>query len=78
MMSGRGSANVLSRSTTILAAGFFITSIALTVLARTTTTNESKIDSIKVEGQKDPGKVLDQIKPAEKKQPEGPVVPKPE
>ncbi len=32
-MTGRGSANALTRATAFLAAGFFITSIALTVLA---------------------------------------------
>ena len=78
MKAGRGSGNVLSRATAYLAAGFFITSIALTIIARTTTNSESKIDAIKVEGQKDAGKVLDQLKPVEKKAPEGPVVPKAE
>ncbi|ESR23497.1 preprotein translocase subunit SecG [Lutibaculum baratangense] len=33
-MSGRGSANVLTRTTTILAVAFFATSISLTLLAR--------------------------------------------
>lgn len=33
-MSGRGAGNVLTRSTAVLAAVFFVTSIALTVLAR--------------------------------------------
>ncbi len=32
-MSGRGTANVLTRATTLLAAGFFATSIILTILA---------------------------------------------
>ncbi|TNE60080.1 MAG: preprotein translocase subunit SecG [Alphaproteobacteria bacterium] len=35
LMSGRGAANLLTRTTAILAAGFFATSIILTVLART-------------------------------------------
>ena len=60
------------------AAGFFLTSIALTILARNTSNSESKIDQIKVEGQKDPGTVLDTDKAPEAKKPEGPVVPKPE
>ena len=34
MMSARGSANVLTRATAILAAAFFATSIALAILAR--------------------------------------------
>ena len=33
-MSGRGAANILTRLTTILGIGFFLTSIALTLLAR--------------------------------------------
>ena len=33
-MAARSSGNVLTRATTILAAGFFVTSIALTILAR--------------------------------------------
>ena len=33
-MASRGSGNVLTRTTTILAAGFFATSIALTIIAR--------------------------------------------
>ena len=79
MTSGRGQANLLSRTTAILAACFFVTSIGLTVLARTNTTSESKIDAIKVDGKKNTGKVLDGLVPpvAPKKQ-DGPVVPTPE
>jgi len=33
LMSGRGAANLLTRTTSILAAGFFVTSILLTVVA---------------------------------------------
>ena len=79
MTSSRGQANLLSRTTAILAACFFVTSIGLTVLARTNTTSESKIDAIKVDGQKKSGKVLDGLVPpvAPKKQ-DGPVVPTPE
>ncbi len=80
MKSGRGSGNLLSRTTAILAACFFASSIGLTVLARTTTTNESKIDSIKVDGPKKSGKVLDGIPtpPAAPKKLDGPVVPIPD
>ncbi|TNE41936.1 MAG: preprotein translocase subunit SecG [Alphaproteobacteria bacterium] len=35
LMTGRGAANLLTRTTAFLAAGFFVTSIILTVLART-------------------------------------------
>ena len=77
-MSGRSSANLLTRTTAVLAAGFFLTSIALTILARTSADTESKLDAIKVDAPKETGKVLDQIAPVTPKQPEGPVVPKPE
>ncbi|MFZ5834821.1 MAG: preprotein translocase subunit SecG [Pseudomonadota bacterium] len=44
-MTGRGAANLLTRSTAVLAAGFFVTSIILTVLARDTVTAPSILDS---------------------------------
>ncbi|MEQ1890185.1 MAG: preprotein translocase subunit SecG [Alphaproteobacteria bacterium] len=44
-MTGRGAANLLTRATAILAAGFFTTSIVLTVLARGTVTAPSILDS---------------------------------
>lgn len=85
MMSSRGTGNLLSRSTAILAACFFLTSIALTVIARNSTTTESKIDAIKVDGPKDAGKVLDGLAPVTPAPPkktdtklDGPVVPKPD
>jgi len=80
MTSGRGTGNLLSRTTAILAACFFASSIGLTVLARTTTTSESKIDAIKVDGPKKAGKVLDGIPtpPAAPKKLDGPVVPIPD
>ena len=42
MMSGRGAANLMTRTTAILAAAFFLTSIALTILARGPASTESK------------------------------------
>lgn len=78
MMSTRGSGNALTKATAFLAAGFFITSITLTIMARTSTTEESKIDNIKVEGKQDAGTPPAPPKPEEAKQPETPVVPKPE
>lgn len=75
-MSGRSSANLLTRTTAILAAGFFLTSIALTVLARTSTNTESKIDSIKVEKTIEAAPPIVPEKPAPKKT-EGPVIPSP-
>ena len=44
-MTGRGAANLLTRATAVLAAGFFTTSIVLTVLARGTVTAPSILDS---------------------------------
>jgi len=41
MMSGRGSGNVMTRTTAYLAAAFFITSISLTVLAELRSTGPS-------------------------------------
>lgn len=92
MMSGRGAGNLMSRTTAILAAAFFVTSIALTILARTESGTDSKLDSIKIDAPKDAGSVLDGLPPAKtpagtpadtpaapaEKAPEGPVVPKPE
>jgi preprotein translocase subunit SecG len=45
-MTGRGTANALTRLTALLALGFFITSIALTVLARIDHGNRLTIDSL--------------------------------
>lgn len=81
MMSGRSSANLMTRTTAILAAAFFVTSIALTIIARTSNNQDSKLDAIKVDAPKDPGSVLDGLPPAktpEPKAPDAPVVPQPE
>ena len=45
-MSGRGTANALTRLTAMLAAGFFVTSILLTILARYDHQTRSVIDTI--------------------------------
>ncbi|HEX4890997.1 MAG TPA: preprotein translocase subunit SecG [Alphaproteobacteria bacterium] len=45
-MTGRGAANLLTRVTGFLAAGFFATSIVLTILARGTVTAPSILDSV--------------------------------
>lgn len=90
MMSGRSSANLMTRTTAVLAGAFFLTSIALTVIARNASNTESKIDNISVDGPAQPGSVLDGLPPeksdtpatpatpAAPKAPEGPVVPTPE
>lgn len=46
LMSSRGTANVLTRATAILAVAFFATSITLTILARTADTPSSILDSV--------------------------------
>jgi preprotein translocase subunit SecG len=43
-MTGRGAANLLTRMTAVLAAAFFVTSIVLTMLARTGSTPQSILD----------------------------------
>lgn len=48
-MSGRSAANVLSKATTFIAAGFFLTSIALTVLARQGDDGASVLDRLPAE-----------------------------
>jgi preprotein translocase subunit SecG len=45
-LSGRGQANVLTRTTTFLAIGFFATSIALTIVARVSDTPETLLERI--------------------------------
>lgn len=70
-MSGRGTANLLTRITAGLAAAFFVTSITLTVLARQTNAPTSILEGT---GQTKPaeGGILDRLRPA---QPQGPQVP---
>ena len=44
LLTGRGTANLLSRTTAILAAGFFLTSLTLTILAQRSTAPRSIFD----------------------------------
>ena len=44
MMAGRGSANILTRITTFLAVGFFVTSLGLAVIAKQQTADSSVFD----------------------------------
>ena len=46
MFTGRGQANLLTRTTAILGAAFFVTSLALSVLAARTTGTGSPLDQI--------------------------------
>ena len=70
-MASRGSGNVLTRTTTYLALGFFITSIALTLLARANQDPDTILDGlladpVTAEGAERPatGNLLDLIRPA--------------
>ena len=83
-MSGRGTANLLSRATAMLAAGFFATSITLTMLAQRTGAPASILDGSNSSGQTQSGQTgdnssgsnLPELKPASPKLPTGPQVPK--
>jgi preprotein translocase subunit SecG len=55
LFSSRGAANVLTRATALLAISFFITSIALTMLARQGQGPASVFDSVKPDAQGQPG-----------------------
>ena len=61
-MTGRGQANALTRATAILAALFFITSLALTVMANTGRQQKSIFEGVTPTGQAPGGNVLDQLK----------------
>lgn len=85
-MSGRGQANALTRATAILAAMFFCTSIALSVLASMGRQQKSILDGAAAPGITRPatpsapspptgGGVLDQLRQLE--QPPGPQPPRP-
>ena len=63
-MTTRGTGNVLTRSTAILAAAFFATSIALTVLARVGAGSGTILDAAPLQGQPGGGQgILDQLEP---------------
>ena len=47
-MASRGTGNILTRATTILAAGFFITSVGLTILARSSSDAGNVFDNLPV------------------------------
>jgi preprotein translocase subunit SecG len=77
-MTGRGQANALTRATAILATCFFITSIALAVMAGSASKPRSVIDDAasKLPAQSAPaGGVLDQLKQIDQKAPTGPQIP---
>jgi preprotein translocase subunit SecG len=79
---GRGQANALTRATAILATLFFITSLALTILASYTHANKSIFESPapatagETKGAEQPkGTLLDQLKQMEKTAPPAPAAP---
>jgi len=79
---GRGQANALTRATAILATLFFITSLALTILASYTHANKSIFQSSapsaagETKGAEQPkGTLIDQLKQMEKSAPPAPAAP---
>ncbi|EIM29700.1 preprotein translocase subunit SecG [Microvirga lotononidis] len=81
-MTGRGQANALTRATAILAGLFFVTSIALTVMATTTRAPRSILDgaapAAPAPGQQAPaapqgGSVLEQLQRLQGDQPAAPA-----
>ncbi|ANY81475.1 preprotein translocase subunit SecG [Microvirga ossetica] len=78
-MTGRGQANALTRATAILAALFFVTSIALTVMATSTRAPRSILDgAAPAPGQQAPaapqgGNVLEQLQRLQGEQPAAPA-----
>ncbi len=56
-MTGRGTANALTRATAMLAAGFFVTSLTLTVLASRGTAPRSLLDGAPVQTQTAPAPI---------------------
>ena len=75
-MTGRGQANALTRATAILGTIFFITSLALTVMANMGRAPKSIFDGVAPPSQTVPGgSVLDQLKQMEERQPQAPAVP---
>ena len=76
LMTGRGQANALTRATAILGTLFFITSLALTVMANMGRAPKSIFDGVAPAGQTAPaGNVLDQLKQIEDRQQQAPAAP---
>lgn len=77
-MTGRGTANLLTRVTAVLAVAFFATSILLTILARQSSAPPSLLESLgssqpQGQGQTQPGPLLPS--PQVPAQPSGPQAP---
>ena len=81
LMSSRGTANMLTRATAVLAVAFFSTSIALSLIAKTSDRPSSVLDSVPDSVQQVPGApdgstgggILDSLK--QQSEPSGPQVP---
>jgi preprotein translocase subunit SecG len=79
-MTGRGQANALTRATGILAAIFFATSLALTILAGWSRAPKSILEGVAPSGTSAPagttgGNVLDELKKLEQQRQTTPAVP---
>lgn len=81
-MTGRGTANLLTRVTAMLAAGFFVTSIGLTILARQTSAPRSILEGVQPKQTPGTPGILDKLrqeqpqKPVQPQQPAAPAAPK--
>jgi preprotein translocase subunit SecG len=69
-MTSRGTANVLTRATAILAAGFFLTSLALSIIA-----GHGRAPSSIIPAQQQGGGVLNQLGGGSQQQPTAPTPP---
>jgi preprotein translocase subunit SecG len=69
-MTSRGTANVLTRATAILAAGFFLTSLALSIIA-----GHSRAPTSIIPAQQQGGGVLNQLGGGSQQQPTAPAAP---
>jgi preprotein translocase subunit SecG len=79
-MTSRGTANVLTRATALLAAGFFLTSLFLSIIAGherkpTSILGPPASSSQSEPGQSGGGGVLDQLRKGPASEPSGPQVP---
>jgi len=75
---GRGQANLLTRSTAILGAAFFAMSLVLSILASWNRTSGSVLDTVAPAGPSAPGSsggVLDQLKQLQQSAPSAPAAP---
>ena len=78
LMTGRGAANLLTRATAILAAAFFLTSIALTILARQSAGPSGVLDELNRQQPSSPaqgGGILPKLQPDKPAEPATPQVP---